>query len=150
QEASDMAIERNILSQCGGAGGGERDGESGVGAEARFVRRAVEFDQAAVERVLIGRIVVQNCWRDHVLDVFDRSVNAEAVVPRCITVAELASFRPAGAGPAWHARSTHDAAIEMNFRLNRRLAAAVKNLAGVNFGDRGHADDYSMLTTAFT
>jgi type I restriction enzyme R subunit len=51
-----MPIERHSLFGGRGVGAGERHGEDGVGAEARLVRGAVEFDHGLIEAGLVLRI----------------------------------------------------------------------------------------------
>ena len=54
--AAEIAVERHARVGRGGLRGRERDAEDRVRAEPALVRRAVELDQRAVERLLVGRV----------------------------------------------------------------------------------------------
>ncbi len=54
--AIQVLIERHALGRGGGAGGGHRDAEDGVGSQAGLGRRAIQGDHLVVEGLLVGRV----------------------------------------------------------------------------------------------
>ncbi len=55
----------------GGVGGGQRDGEEGVGAELRFVRRAIEGDHGLVDGDLVEGVEAGEFLGDDFFDAGD-------------------------------------------------------------------------------
>ncbi len=71
------------LAECdrSGASGSHRDSQNCVGAEIRFVGRAVGFDHAMVERTLVGRVHAGDGSRDFCVHVRGGFQDALAEVP---------------------------------------------------------------------
>ena len=78
--AAEVAPQRQPLLDGGRVGGGQRDAEDRVGAQAALVRRAVELDQRAVERGLVGRVEPGDGLGDLAVDVADGLRDALAAV----------------------------------------------------------------------
>ncbi len=91
--AREIFVERLACGSGGGARGGHRDGEDGVSAEFRFVRRAVGFDHAAIERALIGGVQTGDGLRDFGVDVADGFQHALAEIVRLVAVAQVRWLR---------------------------------------------------------
>ena len=138
-------IFRNVLVErlAGGAGRGARgshgDGENRVGAELGFVRRAVGFDHASVERALVGGIHAGDCFRDRGIHMLDRLQHAFADVAGFVAVAQLDRFMFAGRSAGRNRAAADNAAFEAHVGFDGWIAARIENLAAVN-GDnlRGH------------
>jgi hypothetical protein len=80
--AAEVAPQRQALLHRGRVGGGERDAEDRVRAEARLVRRAVELDERAVEALLVRRVAAGDRLGDLAVDVLDRLGDALAAERR--------------------------------------------------------------------
>src|ERR1019366_1138420 len=93
---------------------------------------AVELAHHAVNGFLIGSRHTDERGGQNVKDIPDGFANALACVVVGIAVAQFAGFVLAGAGPRWHDGPAHDPASAVDVHLDRRLAAAVENLSGVN------------------
>ena len=90
-----MAEERDAGIRCCGLGARERDGEDRVGAEATLVRRSVQLDQPAVERLLVAGVHPAHGVRDLAVHVRDRLRDRLAAVG-VAAVAELDRLVHAG------------------------------------------------------
>ena len=138
------AAERGVERQAAGGGrgmrGGQTDAEHGVGAQAAFVRRAVERRQRPVQPGLIGGVEAAGRCRDLAVDMADGGADALAAVPVGIAVAELDRLVPPGAGAAGDDRAAAGAAFERHFDLDGGVSPAVEDLAagdGRDFGGGG-------------
>ena len=135
----EIFVERLARRRCRRARGGHRDGENGVGAKFRFVRRAVGFDHAAIERALVGGIHAGDRFRDVTIDVSHGFQHALAEVMRFVTVAELDGLVLSGGSARRDGGAPDDAAFEADVSFDRGIAARIENLAAVNRDDfRGH------------
>ncbi len=121
----------------GGMRGGERDGEQRVGAELRFVGRAVEGDHCAVDGDLIEGIEAGEFLGDDLLDVRDGLGDALAQVAVLHAVAQLPGFVFARAGAAGHGGAADGAAGEFNIGFDSGIAPGIENLPGANIGNGG-------------
>ena len=74
---------------------GHRDGDGGVAAEPRLLRRAVEFDEDAVDFLLAGCIDAGQRMGDLAIDVGDGARHVEAAEPLA-AVAQLERLARAG------------------------------------------------------
>src|SRR6185503_3814532 len=75
---------------------------------------------------------------DLAIDGVDRLADALAVIARLVAVAQLDRFVGAGRGARGHRRPAHRAVLKDDVDLNRRVAAAVENLAADNVDDCRH------------
>ena len=117
----------------------QRHAEDGVGAQARFVGRAVELAHLAVDGFLLGRRHADERRRDDLVHMADCFAHALAGVVGRIAVAQFERFVLAGARSRRHDSAAQCAAGRVDLDLDGRLPAAVENLAGMNAGDAvGH------------
>src|SRR5262245_11382350 len=117
-------------------GTGERNTEVRVRPEPRLVRCAVQLAEGAVYQGLIGRGQADQSWPDLLADDDHRPPHPlAAVTARAMAVAQLDRLVPAGAGPGRDDGPATGAAFKVDFDLNRRVAAAVEHLAGVDADD---------------
>ena len=96
--------------------------------------RAVELDQDAVERQLIGGVEARQRVEDLAVDRVDRVAHAAAAIARA-AVALFDRLMRAGRRARRHRRAAHRAVVERDLDLDRRIAAAVEDLAGMDIGD---------------
>ena len=115
----------------------ERHAEDRVGAQPRLVRRAVELDQRLVEAALVGGVDAGDGRGDLAVDVRHRAGHALAL-PALAAVAQLLRLELAGRGPRGHRRAAVRAGAQPHLDLDRRVAAAVEDLAGVDSLDLAH------------
>ena len=120
-------------------GAGERHAEDGVRAELALVRRPVEVDEQRVDAGLVGRVEPEQLGRDPIDHVGDRGQDALAAEAGLVAVAQLDRLVGAGRGAAGHGRAPDRAVVEDDVDLDRRVAARIEDLAGVDEVDRGHA-----------
>ena len=135
----EIFVERLLGRGRGGARGGHRNGEDGVGAEIRFVRRAVGVDHAACRgRADRRRPCPRRLWR------FRRSRGRRLSARPCqdSAICRRRAIRWLRAR-RWRRRREQrrgrSAAFEANVRFDCGIAARIENLAAVNSDDlRGH------------
>ena len=120
--AGEVAPERLAGDGGLGARAGERDGEDGVGPEARLVRRAVELDEGPVDRgeVDAGAEDGRGDLRVHGLD---RAEHAAPAEPLGIAVPALDRLVPAGGGAGGDACPRGRPVGEPELRLDGRPSA---------------------------
>ena len=128
--------DRARLARVGGGclRGGERGAEDRVRAEAALVRRAVEVDQRAVERLLVGGVAPAQRLGDLAVDVPDRLRDALAA-PRRAAVAQLDRLVHAGRGAGRDDRAAERAGLEPDVDLDGRIAARVEHLPSAHLSD---------------
>ncbi len=108
---------------------GHRDAEHGVGAEAAEIGRAVQLDEPAIQRLLIG--VLSGERRGNLaVHVADGLAHALAAVALRVGVAEFERLARAGGRARRDGRTTPRAGFEDDVDFNRGVAARVENLAG--------------------
>src|SRR5262249_47429245 len=95
-------------------------------------RRAVELDQHLIDAGLIERIVAEQARRDHFVDILRGSEHAPSQIAILVAVAQLDRLVGAGAGARWHCRAAGGAIFKDNLDFERRIAAAIQYLTGVN------------------
>ena len=120
------------------AGRGKTDPEDGIGAEAALVVAAVELDHQRVDLGLVLGFVADDGVGDLAIDRGDRLPDPLAAPALGIAVALLDRFMDPGRGARGHRRAALAAVLERDVDLDRRIAAAVEDLAGVDVDDRGH------------
>ena len=136
--AADIAIERKRRGLRRGLGHRHRDAEDRIGAEAGFVRRAVEFDHHGVDVALVGRVEAEQLREDLVIDGSDGLEDALAEVTRLVAVAELDRFVSARGGARGDGGAARRAIFQRDFGFDGRVAPAVEDFAGVDVDDLGH------------
>ena len=137
------AVERQARVGRGRLRHGERHAEQGVRAERALVRRAVELDQAAVDRCLIARVETLHGRAELGDDVADRPQDALAEVRLRIAVAQLDRLVLAGGSPRRDGGATERARLEDDVDLDRRVAARVEDLPRRDALDGAHASPSS-------
>ena len=121
-------------------GHGERNAEDRVGAQHLLVGRAVEFEHQFVDGRLVEGIAALQFVSDAGVDALDGLQHALAQIHARVAVPLLPGLVGAGARPRWNRGTTARAVGQGDVDLNRRIAAAVENLAGVDVDNRGHED----------
>src|SRR4051812_13868669 len=116
---------------CGGLGDGHADAEDSVGAELRFVRRAVELDHELVDCFLIARVETDELGGNFIVDVFDGIKNSFAEVGFLVAVTKLASLVLASACAGGDGGAADGAVLEDDIDLDGWVAARVENLAAL-------------------
>src|SRR5439155_7111553 len=130
EDPADIAVERLVELDGRRLGASEADAEHRVGAEPGLVRRAVERNEGAVDRELVGRVETGQRIEDLAVYGADRLLHAPT--PKALAaIALLDRLMGPGRGPRRHRRATHRAAVERHVDLDRGIAAAVEDLAGV-------------------
>ena len=137
EDAADIAVERLIELGRRRLRAGEADAEHRIGAEPALIGGAVKLDQRAVDRELIGGLEAGERIEDLTVDRADRLLHAAAAITLA-AVAFLDRLMRPGRGARRHRRAPDRAAIHRDLDLDRRVAAAVEDLAGMNIGDRAH------------
>ena len=136
--AAEVAPERQPLLRGRRVGGGQRDAEDRVRAEPRLVGRAVEVDQRAVEPVLVGGVAAGDRLGDLAVDVADGLGDALAQVALA-AVAQLRGLELAGGRAGRHRGAARGSRSQDEVDLDRRVATAVEDLAGVDLLDLAHS-----------
>jgi hypothetical protein len=136
--SAEVAVERQAGIHGGGPGDGHGHGEDGVGAERRLVRGAVQLDHRAIDGRLVRRVHADDGFGDLVVDVRRRAGDALAEVAPGVAVAQLDGLGLARGCAARHGGAAGRAALEHDFRLERRVAARVEDLTSVYAGDDRH------------
>ncbi len=131
---TEVAPQRQTLLGGLGVRRRERDAEDRVGAQPRLVGGAVELDQRLVERALVAG--VQAAHRVGDLTVHARHRAAHALPdPALPAVAQLGGLELARGGPGGDRRVAVRAGAQGDLHLDRRVAPAVEDLAGVDSVD---------------
>jgi hypothetical protein len=136
--AAQVAPQRLALLGRRGVRGRQGDAEDRVGPQARLVGRAVEVDERAVEALLVGGVAAADRLGDLAVDVADRLRHALAAVGLA-AVAQLGGLELAGRGAAGHDRAPGRAGAQHELDLDRRVAATVEHLPGVDLVDLAHS-----------
>src|SRR4029077_4465476 len=118
-------------------GGGERNAEDRVRAQARLLGSAVERDQGCVQGALVGGVEPRDRLGDLAAHVGDGPRDALAL-PALAAVAQLSGLELPGRGARGHGRVAVSAGAQPDLDLDRRVAATVENLTGVNPLDLTH------------
>jgi hypothetical protein len=135
----ERAVERNTLFRCRGMRHRHRDAENRIRSQPPFVGRAVQLDELAVERGLIGALEPLERAEDLAVYVLDSLLHPLAVEAALVTVAQLNRFVDAGRSPGGNPRQALGAAAERGCDLNRGIAARVKNFECLKMSNFQHA-----------
>ena len=136
--ATHVAIKRLHREIGGGLCRGQRHTEDRVRAKPTLVRRAVKLDHRLVHGDLFGRVEPQKRVGDFAIHGLDGGQHALAHVATLVAVAPFDGFVGACGGAGGHRGAAHAAVFEGHINFNRRVAAAVEYLAGVNIDDGAH------------
>jgi hypothetical protein len=137
--ASDLTIERHTRLRRRSLRARERDAEDRIRAETALVRRAVEFDQPPVERLLVGCVEADDRYGDLAVDVRHSPRDGLAAV-RATTIAQLDGLVGAGRGSGGDGGAADSAGLDPHVDLDGWIAPRVEDLASVNVGDLAHRE----------
>src|SRR5208337_1832144 len=142
--AGEIFVERLFERNGSGASGGHGYRKDGVGTEPGFGGRAIEGDQIVVESALVGGVGTGDRFGDLGIYVGDGFEDALAKVLGLIAIAEFEGLVFAGGRARGNNGTAEGAGLKKDVGLDGRIAARVKDLAGVNAGDSsGHIDSVS-------
>ena len=79
---------------------------------------------------------------DLAIDRVDRLADALAAPAALVAIAQLDRLMRAGRRARRHRRAAHAAVLQRHVDLDRRIAAAVEDLAGVHVDDCGHGSSF--------
>jgi len=133
-----VAIERQAAMLGGRVGHGHRDAEDRVRSELLLVRRAVELQHQFVDGGLIEGVDPLQFLGDPGVHVLHGLEHALAEIHALVAVPLLPGLVGAGAGARGHRGAAEGPVGEGDVDLDRGVAAAVEDLAGVDVDDRGH------------
>ena len=127
--AGEIAPQRRALGGGGGVEHGHRGGDRRIGAEARFVLRAVSLDDRGVDAGLVPGVEAGQPLRQRAVHRRGRAIDAHAAEADAAVAAINCLMRAArrarrGDGAA------HCAAFEPDLRLDRGATARIPDLAG--------------------
>ncbi len=137
-DAADIAVQRLAEFGRGRLRQRERDRQDGVGAQAGFVRRAVQIDQDLVQLDLLGRVHPADRVENLAFHIGDRLLHALAAEAGGIAVAQFHRLMCAGGGAGGHRGAAHRAAFQRHIDLHGGVAPAVQDFAGDDIGDGAH------------
>ena len=126
-EGAQIAIQRQIQIDRGGARHGQRDPQDRVGSQDPLVRRPVQFDHLAIDPDLVDRIVPDQVGSDAGVDVLDRLEDSLAAVP-APAVAQLDRFVRAGRCAGRHCGASARAAGQLYLDLYGGIPARIEDL----------------------
>ncbi len=136
--AAEIAIERQTHFERRGARDGHGHAQHRVGAEPALVLRAVEVEQRAVDRDLIGGVHAFERFGHFGVDVVHRQLHTLAAVALRIAVTQFHRFALAGAGTARHRRTAGRAGLEDDIDFDGGVTARVEDFAGGDGNDGSH------------
>ena len=138
RDAAQIAVQGQARGDGAGLGHGQGDAENGVGAQSALVLRAVEGNQRLVDAALVLGVHAAEGVENLAIDVVYRLADALAAPEILVAIAQLDGLMRAGRGTRGHGGAAETAIFEDHIDLDRRIAAAVENLAGNDVGDVGH------------
>ena len=136
--SADVTIKRQARSFRRRLGDGKRNAEDCVGAELRLVLRAVERDHRLVDLELIFGLEAGDGVENVAIDRLNRFQNALAAEAALVSVAQFDRLARAGRSARRNRGPSHRAVFQHDIHLDRRIAAAIEDLAGDDIHDRGH------------
>ncbi len=138
RRAAEITIERHAAVLGSGVGHRHRDAEHGVRAKTFLVGSAVEFQHQFVDGGLVEGVAAFEFLRDPRVDVLHGFEHALAEVDTLVAITLLPGLVGPRARARRHGRAAKRAVGEADIDLDRGVAAAVEDLAGVDVDDRGH------------
>ena len=135
---ADVLVERQAGFFGGGLGHGQRDAQDGVGAQLALVFGAVQLDHAHVDADLVDGVHADQVFGDDVVDVVDGLEDALAEVALLVAVAQLHGLALAGGCAGRHGGAAEGARLQIDFHLQGRIAAGIKDLSGIDIYDLTH------------
>ena len=135
--AADVAVEWHARTFRRRLGDRKRDAENGVGAEARFVRRAVQLAHHAVDAQLFLRIEAAQNIEDFGVHGCDGVFDTLAAIA-FTAITQFHRFARAGGSTGRHGGAAEAAVFQQHIHLHRGVATAVQNLASGDIDDGSH------------
>ena len=136
---ADRAVERHALRRGSGLRRGEADAENRIGAEPGLVLGTVELDHRGIDRRLVLGRHAFDARRDLAVHRGDRLRHAFAEPAALVAVALLDRLVRPGRGAGGDGGPAIAPVREPDLDLDRRVAAAIENLAAVDVGNGGHS-----------
>ena len=137
-DAADIGMQRQPARIGRRLGDGETDAKDGIGPQPRLVRRAVEFDHRRVDFALLLGVDARQRVEDLAIDRFAGLADAFAAITCRVAVTLLDRLVRPRRCPRRNGGATERPVFQHDVDLDRRVAAAIENLAGVDVDDRGH------------
>ena len=131
---AEVSVQRQPVRRCRRVCAGHRHGECRVGAQTRLVRRAVQRDQAGIERGLVVGCHAAHGGGDLAVDMRHRTEHVEPAVARA-AVAPFERLARAFAGAGRHDGTAARTVAQRDLGLDRRPAPAVPDAARVHLAD---------------
>ena len=137
-DAADVAIERQAprIGRC--LRRRQADAQDRIGAEPALVLAAIERDHRGVDFDLVLGVEPDDLFRDVAVDRLNRLADALAAPAALVAVAQFDGLVSAGRCARRHGRAAHASVLQRDVYFDRRIAAAVEDLAGVDVDDQGH------------
>src|SRR4029453_5663129 len=126
-----MYVKRTSSGHSCGLQGCHRDAEYRIGAQAAFRCRAIERNQATVERALLEGCSANNLG-NLAIYVGNSLPNALPEVARLVAVAQLERLAFSRRRPGWYSRATDDAAAQLDINFYGRIATRIENFPSVH------------------
>jgi hypothetical protein len=127
-EATQVAVEGHVEVAGGGVRGGQGHPQYGVSPQAALVGRAVERQQAPVERHLVAGVHANYLLGYRHVDVLHRLEHALAPVAPLVTVAQLYSLVCPCRGTRRHRRAPYSPTNQADLDLNSRVPPGIEYL----------------------
>ncbi len=144
RDPAHILVERQVRRDRRGLGRRKTDAQDGVGAQPALVGRAVQFDQHAVQPPLVLRVETGQGVEDLAVDRVHRQGHALAAIALRIAIALFHRLVRPGGGARRHGGAAEGAVFQGHVHLDRRIAAAVQDLAGDDVDDLGHDLPYCL------
>ncbi len=136
--AADVGVERQAPRGSGRLGDRQRGAEDCVGAQPGLVLGTVQGDHGQIDVALVFGVEAQQRVRNLVVDRVYGLEHALAEIAGSVAVAQFDRLVRAGGGAGRDRGAAEAAIVKQHIDLDRRIAAAVQNLAAVNVNDRSH------------
>jgi hypothetical protein len=132
---AEIAIQGLSDGGCGRARHRHGRAENGVGSQPGFGRRAIQRDQAIVDRPLSERVAPDERAPDLAVHCCDRALDTLAAEAPRIAIAEFERLLRAGRRARRNRRASARAALQRDVDLNCGIASRVEDLASVDIAD---------------
>ena len=142
-DAAQIAVQRHAKIFGGSLGNGHAHGQNGIGAQLALGFRPIQIlHHVLVDGDLVGSFHADQFVGNDVVDVVDCLEHALAAIALLIAVAQFERFIHARAGAAGDDGPADNAAVQLDFDFDGRIAAAVEYFTRV--------DDYNFAHRNYT
>jgi hypothetical protein len=145
--AAEIAPQRLVVLDRLGAGRSQGHSKHRVRAQPALTRGVVEVDECTVKAGLVAGVAAANGRRDLAVDVVESVLDALAA-EAAAAIAKLDGLLFPGRGARGEGRAAACTRRQRDVHLDRRVAAAVKNLAAADVIDYTHRRPPSMPSGA--